>query len=231
MIHFMKKYILLLLLVLSSVVLVNGQIVNSKGVIGFSAGKVFFGGPDNLFFPKGMSNNGLSFRIDYLRNILPWLKVGLEGSYVLPGATGTFYDKFVNIASLNERIVTCGINGTIFLPFRESGWRNRFRFQFGVAPVFVAHSGQRTLTINDIVLNHDTNKYELAVIEMGGSSGFGLSVTPAVEYKINQRIGLRLSWNTLITSLKSELTTEQIQINSMNIGIIIPLSRIKQINY
>jgi len=227
----MRKYILLIVLILPLAGLINGQIINSKSGLSLSAGRVLFGAADNIFFPKGISDNGLSFRVDYLHTILPWLKIGVEGSMVLPGATGSFGGGFANIEATNEKIITAGLNGTFFLPFRESGWRNRFRFQLGVAPVLVAHSGQRKVTINNTVWNAGTNQFEMAVIQMNGTSGAGLSLTPAVEYSLNQRIGFRLSWNSLFTSLKSELTTEQTRLNSINLGIFLPLSRSKQFNY
>ena len=227
----MRKLILLFLLFLPFVSVVRGQIINSNSELSISAGNVMFSGSKNLFFPKGLSSNGLSFRVDYVHTIYPWLKIGPEASFVLPGATGKIAGGFATITTENEKIITAGLNIVFAVPYKESGWRNRFRLQFGIAPVFVYHSGQRTLTIDNTVFNQTSHQNETAVIVMRGASSLGLSLTPAVEYYVDQRIAVKLSWNSLITSLKSELTTEQVRMNSINLGILLPLTRSKQINY
>ncbi len=227
----MRKFILLFFLFLPFASVLKGQIINSKSELSISAGNVIFGGTQNLFFPKGLSSNGLSFKVDYLQTIYPWLKIGPEASFVLPGATGKIAGGFANITTENEKIITGGLSIVFAVPYKESGWRNRIRLQFGIAPVFVSHSGQRTLTIDNTVINQSSHQNETAVIVMNGTSALGLSLTPAVEYYVDQRIGVKLSWNSLITSLKSELTTEQVRMNSINLGIILPLTRSKQINY
>lgn len=210
----------------------SGQIVNSKNVLSVSAGKLFFGGPDELFYPKGFYNTGISFRADYLHVILPWMKIGLEGSMVLPGFPAQKSDEVALISGSGEKIETIGVNGTFFLPFKETGWRNRFRLQFGVAPVVVMRAGERTVTIDNTVWNTNSHLPESASIIMKGpSTGLGLSLTPSIEYYVVQRVGLRLSCNSLLTSMKSDLTTEHVAIYSFNFGLFFTFSRNKQFNY
>jgi len=228
----MQKYILLLILLFPVASHLNGQILNSKSFFSISGGKLIFGGPDELFFPKGMDNSGLSFRADYLRNIFPWMKIGAESSLVLPGLPNQSKSDYAQITNKNEKIITIGVNATFFLPFRDTGWRNRLRFQFGVAPVVVAHTGSRTLTIDNIITTIGDYQSEIPVLFMKGpATGFGLSLTPSIEYYISQRVGLRISCNSLLTSMKSDLTTENVVINSLNFGLCFALSRNKQINY
>ena len=122
----MRKYILLLILLFPIVYGLKGQIVNSKNFLSFSAGKVLFGGPDDLFFPKGFNNGSLSLRADYLHTILPWIKIGVEGSLIFPGVEGQGSNAFATISSKNEKMMTGGLNATFFLPYKDTGWRNRF---------------------------------------------------------------------------------------------------------
>ena len=230
--HLMRKYLYLLILLLTIALGLNGQIVNSKRFFSISTGKLFFGGPDELFYPKGINNTGISFRADYLQIILPWMKIGIEGSLVLPGLPLQKSDEFAKISGGGEKIETIGVNGTFFLPFKETGWRNRFRLQFGLSPVVVIHSGERSVSFDNTVWNTNNNLPESAMITMKGpSTGLGLSLTPAIEYYIVQRVGLRLSCNSLITSLKSDLTTENVIIYSFNFGVFFAISRNKQFNY
>ena len=81
----MRKFIFPIILLFATFSGSKGQIVNSKSFLSISAGKVVYGGPDHLFFPKGIDNTAISVRADYLYNVLPYLKVGIEGSLVLPG--------------------------------------------------------------------------------------------------------------------------------------------------
>lgn len=230
--HCMRKYLFLLILLFPIASGLNAQIVNSKSFLSISVGKLSFGGPDDLFYPKGMSNGGISFRADYLYNILPWMKMGIEGSLVLPGTPGENGDDFAKISSNNEKMITTGVNTTFFLPFKETGWRNRLKLQFGVAPVVVVHAGERTVRIDNMVWNTDGHVLESSILTMKGpSTGFGLSLTPSVECYVVQRVGLRLSCNSLLTSMKSDLTTEHVIIHSFNFGVFFALSRNKQFNY
>lgn len=233
MMNYLKpKYLFLLILLFPIASGLSGQIINSKSFLSISAGKLFFGGPDELFYPKGINNTGISIRADYLHTILPWMKIGVEGSMVLPALPEQKSNEFAKISCSGEKIETIGVNGTFFLPFKETGWRNRFRLQFGVAPVIVLHSGERTVTIDNTVLNTNNNLPESArIIMKGPSTGLGLSLTPSLEYYPAQRIGLRLSCNSLLTSLKSDVTTENVIIYSLNFGVFFPISRNKQLNY
>jgi len=228
----MRKYILLLILLFSVVTGINAQIVNSKSFLSISGGINSFGGPDDLFYPKGISKGGFSFRADYLYTILPWMKMGIEGSLVLPGTPAPNSDNYAKITSSNEKMITAGVNATFFLPFKETGWRNRFRLQFGVAPVAVVHTGERTVRIDNMVWNTNGHVLESSILTMKGpSTGLGLSLTPSVECYVVQRVGLRLSYNSLLTSMKSDFTTENVIINSINFGVFFTLSRNKQFNY
>lgn len=228
----MRKYVLLLMLLFPVVSGLKGQIVNSKNFLSISAGKLFFGGPDELFYPKGINNTGISLRADYLHTILPWMKIGVEGSLILPGLPAQKSDEFAKISGSSEKIETIGVNGTFFLPFKETGWRNRFRLQFGVAPVVVMHAGERSVSFDNTVWNTSNNLPESASIIMKGpSTGLGLSLTPSVECYVVQRVGLRLSCNSLLTSLKSDLTTENVIVYSFNFGLFYTFSRDKQFNY
>jgi hypothetical protein len=230
--QFMRKYLFLLSSFLFIGFGLNAQIINTKGFLSFSAGKVIFWGPDDLFFPKGMNNSGISFRADYLNNILPWMKIGAEGSMVLPGLPVQGGSNFSKITSNNEKIMSIGVNATFFLPYKETGWRNRLRLQFGVAPVIVVHNGERIVTIDNRVLNTQDQRTEGTSLMMKGpKTGFGLSFTPSLEYYVAQRVGIRLSYNSLLASFKSDLTTENVIISSLNFGVFMTLSRNKQFNY
>lgn len=230
--HLMRKYLYLLGLLFLIASSLNGQIVNSKNFLSISAGKLFFGGPDELFYPKGMNNGGILLRADYLSNILPWMKIGVEGTLVLPGTPGESDNSFIKISSNKEKVITIGPNATFFLPYKEIGWQNRIRMQFGVAPIAVIHTGERTVTIDNSVWNSLDNLPESpSVVMKGKSTGVGLSLTPSIEYYLVQRVGLRLSCNSLITSLKSDLTMEHEIIYSFNFGIFFAISRVKQYNY
>src|SRR5665647_896390 len=183
--HTMRKYCLLLFLLFQVVSGLNAQIINTKSVFSLSAGKLIFGGPDDLFFPKGINNMGISFRADYLSVILPWMKMGVEGSLALPGTPDQSSKSFSTITSENEKIITAGVNATFFLPYKETGWRNRLRLQFGVAPVVVVHAGERTVKINNTVWNTGDQKAESAILMMKGpTTGFGLSLTPSLELSL-----------------------------------------------
>lgn len=230
----MNKYKIHLLFLLLSILVfskLNGQIIDSKDYLSVSAGTVFFGGPDHLLFPKGLNNGSLCFKVDYLKTVLPYLKAGIEGSLITPGVQGKGSSDFAKIAINNEGILTAGLNATFFLPYRETGWRNRLRLQFGVAPVAVVHSGVRVVTIDNSVWNIDNQAYESSSLTLKESTGLGLSLTPAVEYYVGQSIGLKLSYNSLLTSIKSDLDTERIIINSLNFGLFFTFGTNKHFNY
>jgi hypothetical protein len=229
--NYKRIHLLFLLLSLSVFSKLNGQIIDSKDYLSMSAGTVFFGGQDNLLFPKGLNNGSLSFKIDYLKTVLPYMKAGIEGSLILPGVQGKGSSDFATIAINNEGILTAGLNATFFLPYRETGWRNRLRLQFGVAPVAVVHSGVRVVTIDNSVWNIGNQAYDSSSLTVKESTGFGLSLTPTVEYYIGQSIGLKLSYNSLLTSMKSDLNTENIMINSLNFGLFFTFGTDKHFNY
>ena len=225
----MKRYILFFC-ILFSVSLLDGQIIETKNAIGISAGKFISGGPDDLFFPKGIKNNSTVIRADYFHTILPWMKIGIEGSLMMPSKTGG--DDIIQISSHKEQLLTSGVNATFFSPFKESGWRNRLRLQFGIAPVAVIHQGERIASIDNEVWNKEDQVSEEATVTMKGpSTGFGLSLTPALEYSIEQGIGLRVSCNTLTTSMKSDLTKQNLSFYSLNLGLFFRLSKSKNLNY
>jgi hypothetical protein len=227
----MKKYISFYLILFFSANCLNAQIIDSKSVFSISAGKLIYGGPDDLFFPKGINNSGISFRADYLYTIHPWLKIGVESSVVLPGLPNS-NNGFTEISSTQERMLIIGPNATFFTPFKETGWKNRVRFQIGLAPVAVAYLGERIVEIDNSVTNVETHQQESSTVEMHGpSNGFGLSFTPSIEYYIIQRFGIRLSCNTLLTSLKSDYTKEDLIIYSLNFGVFVPLTRNKKFYY
>ncbi len=231
--HIVNKYILLLILVFSSACRIHGQMIDVRNIISFSVGNVSFQGKDNIFFPKNAGNGSLSLRADYLHTVLPWMKIGIEGSYIIPSSEGQGSTDFARISTVNENIFTAGFNSTIFLPYKQTGWRNRLRIQIGLAPVAVIHTGERNVTINNNVLDIETNQSESGVILSlkSPATGFGFSITPTLEYYILQSIGLRFSYNSLITSFKSDLKYENLNISSFNLGIFIPLSKNNKLNY
>ena len=228
----MKKYIFPIILLFAIFSGSKGQIVNTRSFLSISAGKVVYGGPDHLFFPKGIDNTAISVRADFLYNLLPYLKVGIEGSLVLPGIPQQGDNDFQIIKVNGEKMITAGLNATLFLPYKESGWRNRLRLQFGVAPVLVSHTGERTVTIDNTVWNTSGKVQESSTLILKGpSTGLGLSLTPSMEYYIIQRVGIKLSCNSLLTSFKSDLKTERVIIYSLNFGVFFAISRNKQFNY
>ena len=228
----MKIYLWPIVLLFATISGLSGQIVNTRSFLSLSVGKVVYGGRDHLFFPKGIDNTAISVRADYLYNILPFLKVGIEGSMVLPGVPRQGDSDFKIIKVNREKMVTAGPNATIFLPYRETGWRNRFRLQFGMAPVFVSHTGDRTVTFDNTVWNTPENvPGSSTLILKWPTTRFGLSLTPTVEYYVIQRVGIKFSCNSLLTTFKSDVKTEQVIIYSMNFGVFFAISRTKQLNY
>jgi hypothetical protein len=160
------------------------------------------------------------------------MRVGVEGSFIqpdVPDPDGNYYAQF---STNKEHIVTSGINTTFLFPYKASGWRNRIRLQFGISPVLVLYLGERTLEVNNTIWNKEDKIFEHASIAMKGpSAGLGLSLTPALEYSIWQNTGIKLSFNSLLTSIKSEFTRENLMINSLNIGLFVQFSKEKKLNY
>ena len=232
MISLSMRCLIFIFLFFQLIIRSEGQIIDNKSSVSFSAGKVMFTGNDNLFFPKRINSSSYSFRGDYLHTVHPWIKLGIEGSLIMPQADDQMSNEFSKIDSNNEKIITAGINTTFNLPYKASGWRNRLRLQFGIAPVAVFHLGERVVTFDNEVWNIEDQISEGATLTMKGpSTGFGLSLTPSIEYYITQRVGLKVSANSLLTSMKGDLITEDLMIYSFNFGIFIPLSKDKKMNY
>lgn len=234
----MLKHLLLIIFLFPFVSGVKGQMPEYKKSLSFSVGKLAYGSQSTLFFPKGMNNDGYSFRADYLYNCLPWLKVGVEGSFYIPdlkfGKENQYFPQSNPSQSANEidiinsdkeNLITAGVNATFLIPYKESGWRNRLRLQIGLAPVIVMYRGSRTVTHGII-----ENESDIRIIK-GPSNQFGLSITPSLEYYIKQSSGIKLSVNTLSTTLKSDQSTEKVIIHSLDIGMFFLLSRNKKLNY
>jgi hypothetical protein len=235
MIHSPIKYLVLFVsLVFSTTSVLYGQIIDSKNKLSISAGNAIFTSQDNLFFPKQVSNGSISLRGDFLHTILPWVKLGIEGSMIMPKADSQRSSEFTKIDNRNEKIVTAGINVTFNLPYEASGWRNRLRLQFGIAPLAVVHLGERTVKLDNKIWNNENGVNEEAIITMDGpKTGLGLSFTPALEYFLSRNIGIRFSFNSLLTSMKSDLTREDLIINSLNLGVFVqlPKKEKKELNY
>lgn len=208
------------MLLLAAAAGLRGQVPDSKNVLSLSGGKLVYGEPAHPFFPGGINNNGFSVRADYLHTILPWMKIGLEGTLLFPGLPAHYTDEFMKIGSQNERLITAGVNATFFVPYSESGWRNRWRFQIGLAPVMVLHQGSRTISIDNSVSQAWTNQPEDPTIVLNDASPrLGWSVTPAVDYYLLPGAGLRVSLNSLFTTLKSDRAVENAVFHSLDVGL------------
>lgn len=174
----------------------------------------------------------MTFRADYLHCIFSWMRVGVEGSLMQPVSPVQDDNYYAQFTTNKEHIITTGINSTFLLPYKASGWRNRLHLQFGISPVVVLYLGKRTLDINNTVWNKEDKVFEKTSISVRGpSTRVGLSFTPALEYSVWQNTGIRLSYNSLLTSIKSEFTREDLIINSLNIGLFVQLSKEKKLNY
>lgn len=228
----MRKYILLLILLVPAAASLKGQIIDTKNSLSLSVGKLVYGDQDNLFFPGGISNSGFSFRADYLHTYLPWMKIGVEGSFLLPGLPQQASHEFAKVSSESEKLLTVGVNATFFLPNKESGWRNRLRLQIGVAPVIVRYQGTRNVMIQNTIYLVDENQPQYAGIDLKGpATRLGLSLTPSLEYYFLQRTGIKVSVNSLFTSLLSDRSIQNTLFHSLDLGVFFALSRNKKLNY
>jgi hypothetical protein len=208
----------------------EGQIIDSKNQLSISSGAFMFGGSNKLFFQPGLNHGGISFRADYLHTLLPWFKIGVEGSYLMPRSNDNLTG-FLKTEILNENITTAGISTLLCLPYRENGWRNRLKLQLGIAPVAVIHSGERIIKIDNIVWNMEQKVPESSSINLNTFNTWGLSLTPSIEYFLAQRSGVKLSCNTLFTTFNNESYKEKEVLYSVNLGIFLAFSKNKHINY
>lgn len=228
----MRKYILLLILLVPAAASLKGQIIDTKNSLSLTVGKLVYGDQDNLFFPGGISNSGLSFRADYLHTYLPWMKIGLEGSFLLPGLPQQASNEVAKVSGENEKLLTAGLNATFLLPYKELGWRNHLRLQIGVAPVIVNYQGTRNVIIQNTIYLVGDDQPQYAGIDLKGpATRLGLSITPSMEYYLSQRTGIKVSVNSLFTSLRSDRSIQNTLFHSLDLGVFFALSRNKRLNY
>lgn len=218
------KYILFLVLLFTFSQGLNAQQVADKGSLSLSAGYLSYGSDNSLFFPSEIKTGRMVLRADYLHSILPWLKAGIEGSWSAVHLPEKQNSDIITLSSHNEQLITAGLNVTFCTPRVNTGKGFRPRFQLGIAPTIVRHTGTRKMIIDNMIYQPGTTEPLEAVLTIGTSTRPGLSITPAIEYQVFKFLGFRLSANTLLTTLKSDQTTEKMAFHSLNFGVVVPIS-------
>lgn len=217
------KYILSLILLFALAQGLKAQQGGEKGSLSLSAGYLSYGSDNSLFFPSEIKTGRMVLRADYLHSILPWLKAGIEGSWSALNLPKNQNKDIIALSSHNEQLITAGLNVTFCTPRVDNRKGFRPRFQLGLAPTVVRHTGTRRMIIDNMIYHPGTTKPMEATMTIGTSTRPGLSITPAIEYQVIKYLGLRLSANTLLTTLKSDQTIEKMAIHSLNLGVVVPI--------
>lgn len=218
------KYILFLVLLFILSQGLKAQQVADKGRFSLSAGYLSYGSDQSLFFPSEIKTGRMVYRADYLHPILPWLMAGIEGSWSALHLPKNQNNDIITLSSHNEQLITAGLNITFCIPRVDTEKGFRPRFQLGVAPTIVRHTGSRKMIIDNVIYHPGTTEPMEATMNIGTSTRPGLSITPSIEYQALKFLGFRLSANTLLTTLKSDQTTEKMAIHSLNLGVVVPIS-------
>ncbi|WP_157482607.1 hypothetical protein [Geofilum rubicundum] len=215
-----KKIVLVFVLSMLTVVCF-GQLLETRQLLSINGGYgVLTGSENQLFFPSSVHQSGLKVEVSYEHKINPWLAGGVAMGY--HHFLGPDSDHgFAEISTNGSAFLTVGPRLVLHSAYQSGGLYNRIRFGLALAPQFHFYSGERLLNIdNEIVPENREGTYR-PVLEMNEtSSGLGAKISPEMNYRLTQRLGLKLVYHFEFLSVYSGFEREQVAANSLMGGLI-----------
>ena len=208
----------------------NAQLLETRHLISITTGYgTLNGNADNLFFPSSITHSGFNLDAGYSRKIKPWLAGGLSVGYY-QFSSPTESPDFAEVVTTGGAFFTAGPKVIIHSSFKKIGLFNRLRLGIALTPQFHYYTGERFVLIDNEIFPVNTGDAIPPIIEMDeSSSGFGAKITPEINYRISQRIGVKLSYNLQFLSVFSGFDRERMISHSFGGGLVFTFGNYKQI--
>ena len=198
-----------------------GQMLETRQLISVAAGYgTLKGGKNHIFFPSPLNQSGLNVDFSYEHKINSWWAAGLSLGYnhfTKPSGV----HKLTEISTHGSEFLTVGPRVVFHSPHLPIGVFHRMRVGLALTPQFQYYSGERSLLINNEAIPDNENVFIHPTLEMNPkSSGFGAKLSPEMNYRISQRLGLKLTYNLQILNVNTGYNREQLTANSILGGLI-----------
>lgn len=197
------------------------QMLETRQLISINAGYgTVTGSEDHLFFPSSINQKGVNVDLTYEHKINSYLAGGVSIGY-------NHFDRpndqpgFAEINTNGSTFLTVGPRIVLHSLYKSSRLSNRIRIGLALIPQLHFYSGERSLNIDNEIILDNGGETEQPTIDMNAkSSGLGAKISPEVNCRITQRVGLKLSYNLQLLSVYTGYEREQLVVNSVVGGLI-----------
>lgn len=222
----MKYIVILILLIITTSA--KAQLFETRQIIDMTLGASSLTMDEkNMFFPSSGGQSGINIHAGYGYKITSFLEAGFSFGYLI--FTGSSDNKaFVQLVKSEGSIFSVGPQVVLHSPFSEMGIFNRFRIGLAFSPQYRYFSGERSLIIDNEVIQTNNNDNIQPVIEMAGnSSSIGVKLSPEINYRLTQRVGLKVAHNMEYYNIDTGYNSDKLLSHSFLAGMIFTFGNYK----
>ncbi len=186
------------------------------------------GAETNLFFPSNIDHQISLIGVLCTRKVLPWLSGGIQGNYLTVSVPNQSYGFISEIDPLKSSLISGGPVLDFHLPYKSSGFFNRFEPRLFLSTLFYSFIKARKIKLNNVIYTQNQEPTIPEVEFNQQSPGMGLTVSPELKYRISQVLGAKIGASYSTFSIETEYDKEQFETLWFEIGLSLNLGKYKQ---